>query len=141
MEVDPSYPLPAGFKKVKHSEFEHQYKIPSYSGVPESVMIVTSILDDIVSERFGVHFLEPTSVSVDKFTAKPLIKELSTRPMANQDITFSLKKHQPRTTHIRSKKALNSDRSIKKMSIMQSTSPKRAKRVYHEKKPKINTSL
>jgi hypothetical protein len=93
LTVDPEYPLPGGFKRTSHLEYEDHYKIPSYFGIKESTKIAVLLVDELLKNALKFHFVEPTSVPVSKYTAKPIMKELVNNPInRNSTIPYSIKR-------------------------------------------------
>ena len=90
MEKDPNYPIPNGFTKVKHIEYQPKYDLPPSLELNESANISIQILDDLVSTLFGFHFLEPTSHQVEKYTVRPILKELVTSKIVKSEIPYKL---------------------------------------------------
>lgn len=56
--VDPNMEIPEGFYKVYEKEMVFEYNLPEYLPIPESKRIALETLDDLLSDIFGVHFLE-----------------------------------------------------------------------------------
>jgi len=65
---DKSFQLPDGYQKVLEKDIIIKHKLPSYlvekGLISESQKIVTELLDDLFSEKFNVHILEPMSETV-----------------------------------------------------------------------------
>lgn len=58
---DPEVPLPEGFSKVRERVSECDYSIPDYmhSYLGQATVESVTVLDDLINELFGIHFLEP----------------------------------------------------------------------------------
>jgi hypothetical protein len=55
---DPQMEIPEGFYKVYEREMLFDYTLPDYLPIKESKKISIELLDEIVSDIFGIHFLE-----------------------------------------------------------------------------------
>ena len=60
--------------KVKEKEVIYDYIIPVHSGLDESLIIVTEVLDQIFFEKFDFHFIEGIMRFEEKFRVKPRVK-------------------------------------------------------------------
>ena len=61
VEEDQSYPVPEGYRKQIEKIPIYSYKIPecALKVLEPSSIICTEIMDDLLNELFGIHFLEP----------------------------------------------------------------------------------
>jgi hypothetical protein len=59
--VDPQYPIPEGFFKVVEKTPVYDYRIPKElaSSLPPARVIAVELLDEILNNAFGFHYLEP----------------------------------------------------------------------------------
>ncbi len=55
---NPDFIIPEGFYKVTEKEQIFNYHIPQQFDIPEEKKIAIEVLDQIVFEAVGVHFLE-----------------------------------------------------------------------------------
>lgn len=51
--------LPSGFKKVKNIDFEMIFEVPESLEISESLRYSIEILDEVMFEAIGKHFLDP----------------------------------------------------------------------------------
>lgn len=74
---DPNYPVPEGFSKVIEKLPIYSYKVPdcAVKFLPESKVMATEMMDDILFEALGIHFLEPQIQFKQKFKIKTAIKK------------------------------------------------------------------
>jgi len=61
LAVDPTYPIPQGFRKQVEKTPIYQFKVPecAKSILKEGQVVATEMFDAILFEAIGVHFLEP----------------------------------------------------------------------------------
>jgi len=59
VKKDKNYQIPAGYKQVEESHKFVEYKVPAQIMMRKGKRIAIEILDDLVGNLFGVHFLEP----------------------------------------------------------------------------------
>lgn len=74
---NPTYPLPEGLTKVKERCQILSYRV-SDTVMPllsESQQVVLPLLDELVSELFQIHFLEPYTTFEDQYRIKPQIQK------------------------------------------------------------------
>ena len=71
IEADPKYPLPDGYYKVKEKEIKYEYKLNDYQGIPESVIMATEILDELINAKFGIHIMEGIMTFEESVKVKP----------------------------------------------------------------------
>jgi hypothetical protein len=78
LQEDPSYPVPEGYSKGIEKVPVYSYRIPEslVSTLPESRVLSTETLDDIVFELFQFHFLEPLVVNQEKARVRPKVQGL-----------------------------------------------------------------
>jgi len=97
LQIDASFVLPEGFKKVQERLSSLEYCIrPSLDKhMNESTRIAVEILDEIISKNiFGAHILEPTVKYRIKLKAYPIPLNIST-PVAKLNNTNNSVKLQP----------------------------------------------
>jgi hypothetical protein len=58
---DPNYPVPEGFTKVIEKMPIYTYKVPECAAklLKESKVMATEMMDEILFQILGIHFLEP----------------------------------------------------------------------------------
>lgn len=56
--------IPEGYYKVYEKELVMEYSLPDYLPIKESKRVGVEVLDDLLSQLFGVHFLEPRAYTV-----------------------------------------------------------------------------
>lgn len=56
---DPAMEIPEGFYKIYEKELFQTYTLPEYLPISEGKRIALETLDSLVSDIFGIHFLEP----------------------------------------------------------------------------------
>ena len=73
---DPNYPVPEGFMKQLEKTPVYEYVIPPQfkSKIKESKAVALEILDSILSEKLGIHFLEPMVKFEERYKVKQQIK-------------------------------------------------------------------
>ena len=81
--VDPSYPIPQGFRKQVEKTPMYTYSVPECAKaiLKEGQVVATEMLDTILFEAIGVHFLEPQVSFEMKYKVKPAISK-QTKPPA-----------------------------------------------------------
>lgn len=67
---DPDYPLPPGYIKFRQNKVLERYEAPPYVEY-ESEKISMEVLDDIMNQAIGVHFLQPEVDNVQMWGVKP----------------------------------------------------------------------
>jgi hypothetical protein len=88
LEINPNTIVPEGYSKIVEKEVIYHYKLPRYFNVPKSNQIAVELLDEIISNQFGFHFLEPisdTKVSY-KVKKKAEAKSISQPPKKDEDL-------------------------------------------------------
>jgi len=75
IKVDPNYPIPEDYKKVKEREITYEYKLPDYVPVSENKRIAMELLDEIIFEKLQLHFLEPLVSYKETLKVKPIIRK------------------------------------------------------------------
>ena len=75
LQEDPSYPVPEGFRKVTEKIPVYEYALPECISnvISEGQNIGTSVMDDILHQALGIHFLEPQVKFDQKIKVKPTI--------------------------------------------------------------------
>ena len=75
LKEDPSYPVPEGFRKVVEKVPVYEYALPECVSkvLSESQNISTQVIDEILSDALGIHFLEPQVNFDSKIKVKPTI--------------------------------------------------------------------
>lgn len=58
---DPNYPIPEGYTKVVEKIPVYSYKVPECAAkfLKESKVMATEVMDEILNDILGIHFLEP----------------------------------------------------------------------------------
>jgi hypothetical protein len=76
--TDPGYPIPEGFYKQIERTPVYEYRLPDLAAeaVGEDNVIGIELLDDILNNIFGFHFLEPLVSFEERMKVKPLVKNL-----------------------------------------------------------------
>eukprot|EP01022_Parablepharisma_sp_SALTPOND_P005532 TRINITY_DN1227_c0_g1_i1.p1 TRINITY_DN1227_c0_g1~~TRINITY_DN1227_c0_g1_i1.p1 ORF type:complete len:1400 (-),score=306.14 TRINITY_DN1227_c0_g1_i1:7123-11322(-) len=72
VESDPEYTLPEGYKEVLEKEIAFSYELQW--APDEATKICTELLDEAISERLGVHFIEPVVKYEEVIKVKPCNK-------------------------------------------------------------------
>lgn len=75
IKEDPNYPIPEDYKKVTEKEVIYDYKLPSYIPVKEEKRISIELLDEIIFEKLGFHYLEPSVSYKEIVKVKPVIRK------------------------------------------------------------------
>lgn len=82
VENDPSYMLPEGYQKVIERSQIYSYELSPalLSAVGMAKAVSVELLDEIISETFDFHFLEPTitydeTIKVKQILRKPKVEE------------------------------------------------------------------
>lgn len=72
LAIDPNYPLPDNFTKVKEVRTVQVYDIPERTAkmIGEARTVSLSVIDDLCNELFGVHILESRVIREEKFRVK-----------------------------------------------------------------------
>ena len=75
LNEDPTYPVPEGFRKQIEKVPKYTYLVPDCiaSHMKTSQKISTELMDDILFEAIGIHFLEPLVSFETKYKVKPAI--------------------------------------------------------------------
>lgn len=81
---DPSYPVPEGFRKVTEKQPVFTYAIPECARnlLSEGQVIATELVDELLFEAIGEHFLEPRITFEHRTRVKPAIAK-QTKPPAD----------------------------------------------------------
>jgi len=61
---EPGMEIPEGFYKVYEKEIIYDYSLPESLPVKESQRVVTEVLDLLLHDIFGVHFIEPRASAI-----------------------------------------------------------------------------
>ena len=77
IEENPDYPLPAGYIKVTTKSEVTEYRIPPnlLPFVGRAHVLVVPLIDDLLSELFGIHYLEPFLSVKEEIRVKPVMKK------------------------------------------------------------------
>jgi hypothetical protein len=70
---DPNYPVPEGFTKKKEKTLVYTYGAPEYFNLGEARTEALEILDELINEKFGFHFLEPICTFEERSKIRPVI--------------------------------------------------------------------
>jgi hypothetical protein len=75
LQTDPNYPVPEGYLKIKEKTAVYQYTLPPQCEdiLGNGAFHATQILDELVNELFGIHFIEPTVTYVETLKLKKAI--------------------------------------------------------------------
>lgn len=71
---NPNYPLPDGYFKVQEKEMKLYYELPEYYEITEGEKLCIELLDDVILNIFGFHFLEPIARFETVTKVKPSFK-------------------------------------------------------------------
>ena len=71
---NPDYILPEGYYKVAEKEQIFTYQIPPYLQFKESLKVSIEVLDDLINQALGFHFLEALVTYETSYKVKPRIK-------------------------------------------------------------------
>jgi hypothetical protein len=76
--TDPNYPIPEGYLKIKEKTAVYEYTLPRQCEdiMGNGAFHATQILDELVNELFGIHFIEPTVTYVDTLKLKKAIQKV-----------------------------------------------------------------
>lgn len=76
---DPNYPVPEGYTKVIEKMPIYTYKVPECAAkfLKESKVMATEMMDEILFEVLGIHFLEPQVKFDVRYKVKQAIKKQS----------------------------------------------------------------
>lgn len=74
--------VPKGFKKVKETRILDAYKLPSLPGMnlPESKIVAAEVLDQVLFEKLGFHFLEPSHQEKTVYKVRHLVQGIQASP-------------------------------------------------------------
>ena len=81
---NPHYPLPEGYKRIVQKEVIEEYEIPNTLGIRESTKVSCEVLDNLLNNIFGIHFIEPISVTLHQPKVIPTIGHLPKPPVKQQ---------------------------------------------------------
>ena len=132
LQNDPSYPVPEGFRKVVEKIPIYEYKLPECAAsiLTESQIIATTVVDDLLSECLGIHFLEPQVQFETKVKVKPSIAKAKKQNNPAEALSY-MKKADKNIEEVQTKKAT--------AFAMMSAADKRKEAL--EVKPKLNLAL
>ena len=135
LAVDPSYPVPEGFRKQIEKVPLYKYSLPECAAavLSESQIVVTEVFDDILNEILGIHFLEPQVSFEIKTRIKPAIAKAKKKDDKAEALGYMKKAE---------KKQLDQEEALQKKGTafaMMSAADKRKEQL--EVKPKINLAL
>ena len=57
-------PIPEGYYRVYEKELVTEYSLPDYLPIGESKRVAVEVLDELLNDLFGVHFLEARAYTV-----------------------------------------------------------------------------
>lgn len=77
LQVNPNSTIPDGFTKVVEKDVHHVYKIPEFIPMQESQRVVIELLDEMLAQQFGFHFLEPMVEIYDVHKVRQITKHVS----------------------------------------------------------------
>ena len=75
VKENPDILLPEGYYKVYEKDLVHNYEVPDFVDISESSCICIEVLDSILFETMGVHFLEAIVSYEQRVKVKPRIKQ------------------------------------------------------------------
>lgn len=78
---DPNYPVPEGYMKKKEKNLVYSYGAPTYFPLSEAQKDSMEILDELIFEKCGFHFLEPICTFEETIKIRPKIHK--ERPKTN----------------------------------------------------------
>ena len=78
---DPNFKLPEGYTKIVDKEVLSNYKIPDFIPMKQSQRIVIEVLDQLLFDKFGFHFIEPMTTIKDTVSVKPMVSYLAKDPL------------------------------------------------------------
>lgn len=70
---DPEYEVPETFEKCKRKEVTYFFELPECLAIPERWRICYEIMDDLISDQFEIHIMEPYPDSEEITYVKPTI--------------------------------------------------------------------
>ena len=75
---DPEYPIPEGYSKQVEKTPIYEYVLSEdvREQLPESKVVSIEIMDELLNEIFGIHFLEPLVSFHEKLKVRPIVKNL-----------------------------------------------------------------
>jgi hypothetical protein len=78
LQTDPDYPIPEGYLKIKERTAVHKYVLPAACEeiLGNGAFVSAHILDELVNELFGIHFIEPTVTYGEKLKIKKAIQKV-----------------------------------------------------------------
>ncbi len=75
---DPDYPIPEGyFKQVERMPI-YDYRVPDNAKdqISEDQVVCIEVMDELLNEIFGIHFLEPLVSFEERLKVRPVVKNL-----------------------------------------------------------------
>ena len=69
LEIDPSFIVPSQYKKVAEKDITYTYEL--LWAKDESIKICSEILDELLSDNLGIHFIEPAIKYITKIKVRP----------------------------------------------------------------------
>ena len=78
LQTDPDYPIPEGFMKIKEKRPEYNYDLPEFTKdiAGEPMVMSLMILDELLNQKLGLHFIEPTVSYVEKVKVKRTVSKI-----------------------------------------------------------------
>lgn len=75
---DPNYPIPEGYFKQLDKTPIYEYRVSDQVAeqMPESMVVSVEVFDELLSELFGFHMLEPLVSFEERLKVRPMIKNL-----------------------------------------------------------------
>lgn len=76
VQKDAQYPIPEGFIKVTEKTASYSYRIPAAiaSHLPESKVVAAELLDSLMNQALGFHFLEPLVTFSESVKVRPAMQ-------------------------------------------------------------------
>ncbi len=103
IEKSPNYPLPEGYKKVQEKEIRYVHRLGSsrvFNSYP-SIKVAVEILDEILDQALGMHFVEPMPKTEYVTRVRPdALKVSTTIPTVRPSRYLDLAGGKPRTNRL-----------------------------------------
>jgi hypothetical protein len=133
LKKDPSYPIPEGFKKVTEKIPVYNYRLPDVAKavMTETQCVCTELMDDLLHDTLGIHFLEPCVTFDVKMKVKPAITKVKKKAEEADAVGFMKK----------AEKKAAEDASQKRGTAMAGLSAAEKRKLEMEVKPKLSLSL
>lgn len=65
--------------------------MPPHTEIPEGTKIGIEILDELINNIFGFHFLDPKAVPWKVYSVKPIFTELAQSKIVKSEIPYKMK--------------------------------------------------